>query len=181
MRTKKIKLGVTVYTFYIALITLKLFTIRIYCYQSCILVLQGSKMLFLPPQGLVIERLGRRPLLIGGFGLMVVFFAVLTTSLTLQVQYIHHINSLNFFLSHMLITTWFQLIFTGLHNLWLNDLLSWNGDLKFCLPFSSKPFFNVWLLVVIIGPKRLSHSALTNEVQAFRESNTSLKLTLPTV
>uniref|UniRef100_A0A8C0BRB2 Solute carrier family 2, facilitated glucose transporter member 5 n=1 Tax=Buteo japonicus TaxID=224669 RepID=A0A8C0BRB2_9AVES len=36
-------------------------------------------------QGLVIERLGRRPLLIGGFGLMVVFFAVLTVSLTLQV------------------------------------------------------------------------------------------------
>ncbi|XP_025933598.1 solute carrier family 2, facilitated glucose transporter member 9-like [Apteryx rowi] len=35
-------------------------------------------------QGLVIERLGRRPLLIGGFGLMVVFFAVLTVSLTLQ-------------------------------------------------------------------------------------------------
>ncbi|XP_068799487.1 solute carrier family 2, facilitated glucose transporter member 9 isoform X6 [Struthio camelus] len=34
--------------------------------------------------GLVIERLGRRPLLIGGFGLMVVFFAVLTVSLTLQ-------------------------------------------------------------------------------------------------
>uniref|UniRef100_A0A8C0BMJ5 Solute carrier family 2, facilitated glucose transporter member 5 n=1 Tax=Buteo japonicus TaxID=224669 RepID=A0A8C0BMJ5_9AVES len=33
----------------------------------------------------VIERLGRRPLLIGGFGLMVVFFAVLTVSLTLQV------------------------------------------------------------------------------------------------
>uniref|UniRef100_A0A8C2U4V9 Solute carrier family 2 member 9 n=1 Tax=Coturnix japonica TaxID=93934 RepID=A0A8C2U4V9_COTJA len=34
--------------------------------------------------GLVIERLGRRPLLIGGFGLMIVFFAVLTVSLTLQ-------------------------------------------------------------------------------------------------
>nr|XP_025977856.1 solute carrier family 2, facilitated glucose transporter member 9 [Dromaius novaehollandiae] len=34
--------------------------------------------------GLVIERLGRRPLLIGGFGLMVVFFTVLTVSLTLQ-------------------------------------------------------------------------------------------------
>ncbi|KAI1238189.1 Solute carrier family 2 [Lamprotornis superbus] len=34
--------------------------------------------------GLVIERLGRRPLLIGGFGLMTVFFAVLTVSLTLQ-------------------------------------------------------------------------------------------------
>ncbi|XP_054681015.1 solute carrier family 2, facilitated glucose transporter member 9 isoform X3 [Grus americana] len=34
--------------------------------------------------GLVIERLGRRPLLIGGFGLMVVFFAILTISLTLQ-------------------------------------------------------------------------------------------------
>uniref|UniRef100_A0A8C5JRV2 Solute carrier family 2, facilitated glucose transporter member 5 n=1 Tax=Junco hyemalis TaxID=40217 RepID=A0A8C5JRV2_JUNHY len=42
----------------------------------------------MPPfvfQGLVIERLGRRPLLIGGFGLMIVFFAVLTVSLTLQV------------------------------------------------------------------------------------------------
>uniref|UniRef100_A0A8B9SNY0 Solute carrier family 2 member 9 n=1 Tax=Anas platyrhynchos TaxID=8839 RepID=A0A8B9SNY0_ANAPL len=34
--------------------------------------------------GLVIERLGRRPLLIGGFGLMIVFFAILTVSLTLQ-------------------------------------------------------------------------------------------------
>ncbi|XP_067386449.1 solute carrier family 2, facilitated glucose transporter member 9 isoform X2 [Emydura macquarii macquarii] len=34
--------------------------------------------------GLAIERLGRRPLLIGGFGLMVIFFAILTVSLTLQ-------------------------------------------------------------------------------------------------
>uniref|UniRef100_A0A8D0GTA1 Solute carrier family 2 member 9 n=1 Tax=Sphenodon punctatus TaxID=8508 RepID=A0A8D0GTA1_SPHPU len=34
--------------------------------------------------GLVIERLGRRPLLIGGFGLMVAFFVVLTVSMTLQ-------------------------------------------------------------------------------------------------
>uniref|UniRef100_A0A8C8RZ00 Solute carrier family 2, facilitated glucose transporter member 5 n=1 Tax=Pelusios castaneus TaxID=367368 RepID=A0A8C8RZ00_9SAUR len=34
--------------------------------------------------GLVIERLGRRPLLIGGFGLMVIFFTILTVSLTLQ-------------------------------------------------------------------------------------------------
>ncbi|KYO45762.1 solute carrier family 2, facilitated glucose transporter member 9 isoform X1 [Alligator mississippiensis] len=42
--------------------------------------------------GLVIERLGRRPLLIGGFGLMVVFFAVLTTSLTLQ----YHVSWLPF-------------------------------------------------------------------------------------
>uniref|UniRef100_A0A8C5NTP1 Solute carrier family 2, facilitated glucose transporter member 5 n=1 Tax=Junco hyemalis TaxID=40217 RepID=A0A8C5NTP1_JUNHY len=39
---------------------------------------------YLPTSGLVIERLGRRPLLIGGFGLMIVFFAVLTVSLTLQ-------------------------------------------------------------------------------------------------
>lgn len=39
-------------------------------------------------QGLVIERLGRRPLLIGGFGLMIVFFAVLTVSLTLQVWFL---------------------------------------------------------------------------------------------
>ncbi|XP_003934728.1 solute carrier family 2, facilitated glucose transporter member 9 isoform X1 [Saimiri boliviensis] len=34
--------------------------------------------------GLVIERLGRRPLLIGGFGLMAVFFGTLTITLTLQ-------------------------------------------------------------------------------------------------
>ncbi|XP_069488057.1 solute carrier family 2, facilitated glucose transporter member 9 isoform X2 [Ambystoma mexicanum] len=34
--------------------------------------------------GLTIERLGRRPLLIGGFGLMALFFAVLTACLTLQ-------------------------------------------------------------------------------------------------
>nr|XP_006128243.1 solute carrier family 2, facilitated glucose transporter member 9 isoform X1 [Pelodiscus sinensis] len=34
--------------------------------------------------GLAIERLGRRPLLIGGFGLMVIFFVILTVSLTLQ-------------------------------------------------------------------------------------------------
>ncbi|XP_019516716.1 PREDICTED: solute carrier family 2, facilitated glucose transporter member 9 isoform X2 [Hipposideros armiger] len=34
--------------------------------------------------GLVIERLGRRPLLIGGFGLMTVFFGILTVTLTLQ-------------------------------------------------------------------------------------------------
>ncbi|XP_038601031.1 solute carrier family 2, facilitated glucose transporter member 9 isoform X2 [Tachyglossus aculeatus] len=34
--------------------------------------------------GLVIERLGRRPLLIGGFGLMAFFFGVLTVALTLQ-------------------------------------------------------------------------------------------------
>ncbi|XP_037685324.1 solute carrier family 2, facilitated glucose transporter member 9 isoform X2 [Choloepus didactylus] len=34
--------------------------------------------------GLVIERLGRRPLLIGGFGLMALFFGVLTVTLTLQ-------------------------------------------------------------------------------------------------
>ncbi|XP_076992505.1 solute carrier family 2, facilitated glucose transporter member 9 isoform X2 [Tamandua tetradactyla] len=34
--------------------------------------------------GLVIERLGRRPLLIGGFGLMAVFFGILTVTLTLQ-------------------------------------------------------------------------------------------------
>ncbi|CAI5783525.1 solute carrier family 2, facilitated glucose transporter member 9 isoform X1 [Podarcis lilfordi] len=36
--------------------------------------------------GLVIERLGRRPLLIGGFGLMVLFFVVLTVCMTLQDQ-----------------------------------------------------------------------------------------------
>ncbi|XP_061439928.1 solute carrier family 2, facilitated glucose transporter member 9 isoform X2 [Rhineura floridana] len=34
--------------------------------------------------GLVIERLGRRPLLIGGFGLMVLFFVILTVCMTLQ-------------------------------------------------------------------------------------------------
>nr|XP_044989876.1 solute carrier family 2, facilitated glucose transporter member 9 isoform X1 [Jaculus jaculus]XP_044989877.1 solute carrier family 2, facilitated glucose transporter member 9 isoform X1 [Jaculus jaculus]XP_044989878.1 solute carrier family 2, facilitated glucose transporter member 9 isoform X1 [Jaculus jaculus] len=34
--------------------------------------------------GLVIERWGRRPLLIGGFGLMAVFFGTLTVTLTLQ-------------------------------------------------------------------------------------------------
>ncbi|XP_060135048.1 solute carrier family 2, facilitated glucose transporter member 9 isoform X2 [Zootoca vivipara] len=36
--------------------------------------------------GLVIERLGRRPLLIGGFGLMVLFFVILTVCMTLQDQ-----------------------------------------------------------------------------------------------
>ncbi|XP_073093941.1 solute carrier family 2, facilitated glucose transporter member 9 isoform X2 [Manis javanica] len=36
--------------------------------------------------GLVIERLGRRPLLIGGFGLMTLFFGILTITLTLQDQ-----------------------------------------------------------------------------------------------
>ncbi|XP_060221383.1 solute carrier family 2, facilitated glucose transporter member 9 isoform X5 [Meriones unguiculatus] len=36
--------------------------------------------------GLVIERLGRRPLLIGGFGLMALFFGTLTVTLTLQDQ-----------------------------------------------------------------------------------------------
>ncbi|XP_074085896.1 solute carrier family 2, facilitated glucose transporter member 9 isoform X2 [Macrotis lagotis] len=34
--------------------------------------------------GLVIERVGRRPLLIGGFGLMAFFFGILTVTLTLQ-------------------------------------------------------------------------------------------------
>ncbi|XP_012579536.1 PREDICTED: solute carrier family 2, facilitated glucose transporter member 9 isoform X2 [Condylura cristata] len=34
--------------------------------------------------GLVIERVGRRPLLIGGFGLMTLFFGILTVTLTLQ-------------------------------------------------------------------------------------------------
>ncbi|XP_030170064.1 solute carrier family 2, facilitated glucose transporter member 9 isoform X2 [Lynx canadensis] len=34
--------------------------------------------------GLVIERLGRRPLLMGGFGLMALFFGILTATLTLQ-------------------------------------------------------------------------------------------------
>ncbi|XP_075401143.1 solute carrier family 2, facilitated glucose transporter member 9 [Tenrec ecaudatus] len=34
--------------------------------------------------GLVIERLGRRPLLIGGFGLMALFFGIVTVTLTLQ-------------------------------------------------------------------------------------------------
>lgn len=38
-------------------------------------------------QGLVIERLGRRPLLIGGFGLMALFFGILTVALTLQVRH----------------------------------------------------------------------------------------------
>ncbi|CAO2640071.1 Solute carrier family 2, facilitated glucose transporter member 9, partial [Lemmus lemmus] len=36
--------------------------------------------------GLVIERLGRRPLLIGGFGMMALFFGTLTVALTLQDQ-----------------------------------------------------------------------------------------------
>uniref|UniRef100_A0A8C6K1I8 Solute carrier family 2, facilitated glucose transporter member 5 n=1 Tax=Melopsittacus undulatus TaxID=13146 RepID=A0A8C6K1I8_MELUD len=63
------------------------------CYQLCglnaVSVLQAmasprdkvhavpfkNKMLLFVFQGLVIERLGRRPLLIGGFGLMIVFFA----------------------------------------------------------------------------------------------------------
>ncbi|KAH0616304.1 hypothetical protein JD844_027329 [Phrynosoma platyrhinos] len=36
--------------------------------------------------GLVIERVGRRPLLIGGFGLMVLFFVILTVCMTLQDQ-----------------------------------------------------------------------------------------------
>uniref|UniRef100_A0A3Q2GUT2 Solute carrier family 2, facilitated glucose transporter member 5 n=1 Tax=Equus caballus TaxID=9796 RepID=A0A3Q2GUT2_HORSE len=43
------------------------------CYQLCGL-----------NAGLVIERLGRRPLLIGGFGLMTLFFGILTATLTLQ-------------------------------------------------------------------------------------------------
>uniref|UniRef100_A0A8C0KEB9 Solute carrier family 2 member 9 n=1 Tax=Canis lupus dingo TaxID=286419 RepID=A0A8C0KEB9_CANLU len=34
--------------------------------------------------GLVIERLGRRPLLIGGFGLMALFFGIITITLTFQ-------------------------------------------------------------------------------------------------
>ncbi|KAM9236606.1 solute carrier family 2, facilitated glucose transporter member 9 isoform 1-T1 [Leptosomus discolor] len=46
--------------------------------------------------GLVIERLGRRPLLIGGFGLMVVFFTVLTVSLTLQ-KTVHWLPYLSIF------------------------------------------------------------------------------------
>uniref|UniRef100_A0A8C4WS07 Solute carrier family 2, facilitated glucose transporter member 5 n=1 Tax=Gopherus evgoodei TaxID=1825980 RepID=A0A8C4WS07_9SAUR len=64
------------------------------CYQLCGLnavsipfqyVASGNgKILFLLIQGLAVERLGRRPLLIGGFGLMVIFFAVLTVSLTFQ-------------------------------------------------------------------------------------------------
>ncbi|XP_062991743.1 solute carrier family 2, facilitated glucose transporter member 9 isoform X2 [Elgaria multicarinata webbii] len=36
--------------------------------------------------GLVIERVGRRPLLIGGFSLMVLFFVILTVCMTLQTQ-----------------------------------------------------------------------------------------------
>ncbi|XP_032189720.1 solute carrier family 2, facilitated glucose transporter member 9 isoform X2 [Mustela erminea] len=43
------------------------------CYQLCGL-----------NAGLVIERLGRRPLLMGGFGLMALFFGILTITLTLQ-------------------------------------------------------------------------------------------------
>ena len=37
-------------------------------------------------QGLVIERVGRRPLLIGGFGLMALFCGILTVTLMLQVR-----------------------------------------------------------------------------------------------
>ncbi|XP_075276648.1 solute carrier family 2, facilitated glucose transporter member 9 isoform X2 [Opisthocomus hoazin] len=44
----------------------------------------GTEILASVFSGLVIERLGRRPLLIGGFGLMIIFFAALTVSLTLQ-------------------------------------------------------------------------------------------------
>nr|XP_047902666.1 solute carrier family 2, facilitated glucose transporter member 9 isoform X3 [Anser cygnoides] len=55
------------------------------CYQLCGL-----------NAGLVIERLGRRPLLIGGFGLMIVFFAILTVSLTLQ-KNVHWLPYLSIF------------------------------------------------------------------------------------
>uniref|UniRef100_A0A8C0J8C2 Solute carrier family 2 member 9 n=1 Tax=Chelonoidis abingdonii TaxID=106734 RepID=A0A8C0J8C2_CHEAB len=48
------------------------------------ILLLSLKILFLLIQGLAVERLGRRPLLIGGFGLMVIFFAILTVSLTFQ-------------------------------------------------------------------------------------------------
>uniref|UniRef100_A0A8C7E9H5 Solute carrier family 2, facilitated glucose transporter member 5 n=1 Tax=Nothoprocta perdicaria TaxID=30464 RepID=A0A8C7E9H5_NOTPE len=60
------------------------------CYQLCGLNAVSS----LCRQWDIIERLGRRPLLIGGFGLMVVFFAVLTTSLTLQVKFSTYFCSL---------------------------------------------------------------------------------------
>lgn len=39
-------------------------------------------------QGITIEKLGRRLLLIGGFGLMTLFFGILTVSLTFQVKII---------------------------------------------------------------------------------------------
>ncbi|XP_044537389.1 solute carrier family 2, facilitated glucose transporter member 9 [Gracilinanus agilis] len=44
----------------------------------------GTEILAAIFSGLVIDRLGRRPLLIGGFGLMVFFFGILTVTLTLQ-------------------------------------------------------------------------------------------------
>ncbi|XP_062964584.1 solute carrier family 2, facilitated glucose transporter member 9 [Cynocephalus volans] len=44
----------------------------------------GIEILAATFSGLVIERLGRRPLIIGGFGLMALFFGILTIMLTLQ-------------------------------------------------------------------------------------------------
>ncbi|XP_013002012.1 solute carrier family 2, facilitated glucose transporter member 9 isoform X2 [Cavia porcellus] len=44
----------------------------------------GIEILAAVISGLVIERLGRRPLLIGGFGLMTLFFGILTITLKLQ-------------------------------------------------------------------------------------------------
>ncbi|XP_043828562.1 solute carrier family 2, facilitated glucose transporter member 9 isoform X2 [Dromiciops gliroides] len=44
----------------------------------------GTEILAAIFSGLVIERLGRRPLLVGGFGLMALFFGILTVTLTLQ-------------------------------------------------------------------------------------------------
>lgn len=67
---------------------------------------QENKMPLFVFQGLVIERLGRRPLLIGGFGLMVVFFAILTVSLTLQVTgYSIFLHSLSYFKHNVLDTS----------------------------------------------------------------------------
>uniref|UniRef100_A0A8C5EWD8 Solute carrier family 2, facilitated glucose transporter member 5 n=1 Tax=Gopherus evgoodei TaxID=1825980 RepID=A0A8C5EWD8_9SAUR len=60
------------------------------CNGSCLLLISIYMFSYLTVfiifhfSGLAVERLGRRPLLIGGFGLMVIFFAVLTVSLTFQ-------------------------------------------------------------------------------------------------
>lgn len=42
---------------------------------------------FSTPQGLVIERIGRKPLLIFGFSAMAVFFSLLTVFLNFQVSH----------------------------------------------------------------------------------------------
>uniref|UniRef100_A0A8C0QQ88 Solute carrier family 2, facilitated glucose transporter member 5 n=1 Tax=Chelonoidis abingdonii TaxID=106734 RepID=A0A8C0QQ88_CHEAB len=62
------------------------------CNGSCLLLISIYMFSYLTVfiifhfSGLAVERLGRRPLLIGGFGLMVIFFAILTVSLTFQVH-----------------------------------------------------------------------------------------------